>query len=174
VGPRLAAERTAATAATNAGMAERVARVLQLQTGVPVRTLQQVVLRLDGAGGAQELVRVGLSGTSVSADIGTGSPAEAEAMTARLGELQGALERQGLEAEGLRVRSATPVMEGEAVRGLAMAALAEQLRPAADARSAAAGAAPRDDGDTPARQPRRDANDAHERSRREREGSKKG
>jgi hypothetical protein len=81
-----------------------VARVLELQDGAR-GPLNHVVLRVDNPAGGQDRIRVDLRGARVDATLNMSNPADAERISARIGDLQKALESRGLEAEALRVRS---------------------------------------------------------------------
>lgn len=95
--------------------AERIAHLLDLDSSTPLKPLHQVLLRLEGAVG-EDQIRVDLQGKSVGAMIDAGDHLTAERLDTQLGELRRALERQGLEAEGLRVRTRirgeTPILIG--------------------------------------------------------------
>jgi hypothetical protein len=125
-----------ATAAPVAGgfgvdVAARVARVLEMQEGASARPLSSILLRLDNPAGGEDRIRVDLRGNSVDAQLDLQDPAEAQRLGARIGDLKQALERQGLDAEALRVRASTLRPDAaEAVR--VAAALADEApRPAA-------------------------------------------
>lgn len=145
-----AAERVAAPAGVDA--ASRVAEVVEARDAGPARPLARMTLRVENAEGGEDRIRVDLRGSTVDAAIDTGTAATAERLNARLGELQQALERQGLEAESLRVRAA---LEAEAPR---VAATSRTQDPAPERE--------RPDG-APHEPPRRDPGSSHQRSRRE-------
>lgn len=121
-------------------MAARIARVLEAQEAAGPRSLSSVLLRLDNAAGGEDRIRVDMRGTAVDARLELGDEATARRADAQLHELRAALNRSGLDAQTLRVRSTTTTADGmETVR--AAAALVD------DAQRAAAG---RNTGDGPA------------------------
>ena len=100
---RNAVNEVLATAGTSG--AERAARILELQDGAAAGPLSHVMLRVDNPSGGEDRIRVDLRGSSVDAQIHMSNAGEAERVNARLGELRTTLERHGLEAESLNVRS---------------------------------------------------------------------
>jgi hypothetical protein len=107
-------------------VAARVARVLELQEGASARPLSSILLRLDNPAGGEDRIRVDLRGTSVDARLDLNDPAEAQRLGARIGDLRQALERQGLEADALRIR-ATGVARPDAAEAVrAAAAIADE------------------------------------------------
>lgn len=100
-------------------VAGRVAHVTELQDGASLRPLSQVVLRLDNAAGGEDRVRIGMRGSLVGATIDVSDPSAAQRMNSRIGELQQALERNGLETEKLQVRRVADAAElAQAVTGV--------------------------------------------------------
>ncbi|CAN5238846.1 hypothetical protein BH09GEM1_BH09GEM1_12250 [soil metagenome] len=85
--------------------AARVDRVLGLQDGKGARTLSRLSLALDDGNGGQDVVRIGVRGTSVGASFDMRDSAGVDRVTSRLGELTRALERRGLEPQGFQVRA---------------------------------------------------------------------
>jgi uncharacterized protein YcbK (DUF882 family) len=153
---------TGATALRGTDIAERIARVLQLQTDASARTPTSMLLRLDGAGnGGDGFVRVDLRGARVGTAIGLRDPAAASRAQATVGELQRALDKRGLTADSIDVRTlATEAMERVgAARTGDPAARALPRDPSADGRHA-----PRDGRHPDARSSRQD-DTGHERPR---------
>jgi hypothetical protein len=87
-----------------ADVAERIARVLQLQSDGASRPLSHVVLRLDDGDGNPDLIRVGVRGSGVDATLALRDPAVAGRLEAQIGELHQALGRHGLTGESLQVQ----------------------------------------------------------------------
>ena len=94
-------------ATTGATGAERAARILEMQDGAAAGPMSHVMLRVDNPSGGEDRIRVDLRGSSVDAQISMANAGEAERVNARLGELRTTLERHGLEAQSLDVRSST-------------------------------------------------------------------
>ncbi len=92
------------TRAITSASAERIAHLLDLDSSTPLKPLHQVLLRLEGATG-EDRIRLELQGNSVGATIEAGDRLTADRLGNHLGELRRALERQGLEAEALQVRT---------------------------------------------------------------------
>jgi hypothetical protein len=84
---------------------ERIARVLRLQDAAPERNLASVVLRLEAPGGGEDRVRVDLRGATIDTTFDVRDRAAADHLRLHSGELQRALERQGLEGDSITVRS---------------------------------------------------------------------
>jgi len=118
-------EPLAARAITSAS-AERIAHLLDLDSSTPLKPLHQVLLRLEGAAG-EDRIRLELQGNSVGATIDAGDQLTADRLDNHLGELRRALERQGLEADALQVRSRVRG-EGQNLTGATAAADLDPLR----------------------------------------------
>ena len=85
--------------------AERIGRIQEIQQNASPRTLSHVTLEVDAPEGGHDRIRIDLRGTSVETSIELQDPVKAERLRARVGELHGAFERQGLEADAVRIRS---------------------------------------------------------------------
>ena len=97
--------------------AAHVDRVLDLQDAQGSRSISRLALSLDDGNGGQDVVRIGMRGTSVGASFDMGNAAGADRISSRLGELTRALEKQGLEPQAFQVRSAaTTDADGAAVK----------------------------------------------------------
>ncbi|HEX7238952.1 MAG TPA: hypothetical protein VF263_01690 [Longimicrobiaceae bacterium] len=142
-------------AAPGADAASQVARVMEAREAAPAGPLSSMTLRVENGQGGEDRIRVDVRGGSVDAVIDLGAPGEAARVTRSVGELQQALERQGLAAESLRVRGAPAEV------------VAQPLPARADAGSDPQRERP---GDTPREQPRRNHEDPRQRSRREQGG----
>jgi uncharacterized protein YcbK (DUF882 family) len=158
-----------ATSGTNG--AERAARILELQDGAAAGPMSHVMLRVDNPSGGEDRIRIDLRGSSVDARIDMSNVGEAERVTARLGELRSTLERHGLEAESLRVRSTSAINQADAIEmprlGLALSE-AEASRGAAGSRSGSSNpdSSREEWKDTAQGQARRDPSDPRQRPRR--------
>ena len=86
--------------------AAHVDRVLDLQEAQGSRSISRLALSLDDGNGGQDVVRIGMRGATVGASFDMGNAAGADRISARLGELTRALEKQGLEPQAFQVRSA--------------------------------------------------------------------
>ena len=86
--------------------------------------MSSVVLRLDHAEGGEDRIRIDLRGTSVGATFDVRDSAAADQLRAHAPELQAALERRGLDGDGIAVR--TMSRTGESTFSLASAASAER------------------------------------------------
>jgi hypothetical protein len=91
-----------------AGRAERVA---VLQDAAAAQPLSHVTVRLDGEGGTDARIRVGLRGSTVGASIDAADPATAASLRAHVAELREALTRQGLDPASLTVRATARAAE---------------------------------------------------------------
>jgi hypothetical protein len=93
-------------AATGSNAAERVATVMAAIEDAPARPLSQITMSVDAGNGAADRVHVALRGASVNTTIDTADLRTAQTMSAKSDELVRSLNRDGLEVESLRVRSA--------------------------------------------------------------------
>ena len=124
----------AATAPVGVDAAERVSQVRDIQDAGGARSLSHITLRIDGASGVQETIRVDLRGTNVGATIAVDNGAVAERLRAGVGELREALGRHGLSADTVQIsaagrgasESATPVDAARAAAAISGAASAER------------------------------------------------
>ncbi|MCU0618593.1 MAG: hypothetical protein MUF40_01590, partial [Gemmatimonadaceae bacterium] len=117
---------------------ERVTKLLDLQATQGARPLQNVLLRMGRDGGTEDLLRIGMRGTSVDASLGIGDPLRAAELGGRVSELRAALERRGLGADGVQVQATrgvdraewsgavAPALDIGALRAAGEAALAQQ------------------------------------------------
>lgn len=104
-GGQHASARATPVAASNAtDSLARLDRIDQLRDGSAARPLSHLTLSLDNAAGGADRIRVGLRGNQVGAVLELSDSALHDRVSSRLGELQGALEQRGLEADSLRVR----------------------------------------------------------------------
>jgi hypothetical protein len=152
---------------------ERIARVLRLQESAVDRPLSSVLLRLDGPDGSQDRIRVGLRGTSVEATLDIRDSAAADQMRQHSGELQRALERQGLEGEAITIRSMTRSTESAA--GTAAAGEREAIRAGTLANGQQQASTGREGGNraqTRHEDTRREADDSRPRERRQPKGDR--
>ena len=94
---------TAAVPSTGAAAAERVGQVLDVRDATPARPLSHMTLSLDNANGGTDHIRIDMRGSSVHTAISLGDHVGADKMSLRVGELQHALEQQGLEPGSIRV-----------------------------------------------------------------------
>ncbi len=95
--------------------AARVDQVMDLQDSRAPKVLSRLNLAVDDGQGGQDMVRVGMRGTSVSAGFEMRDAATATRISARLGDLTSALERKGLEPQGFTVRHTGHAAELDAV-----------------------------------------------------------
>ena len=97
----------ASSSPTGAGLdaAVRVSELLEIANVASARPRSHVLLDVRDADGKPMRIRVDLRGAALAATIDAADPASAEQLAARLGELQRALERQGVENAMLRVRT---------------------------------------------------------------------
>lgn len=84
----------------------RAERVLAARDAAPARTLSQITMNVDAGNGATDRVHVSLRGESLNTTIDTGDARAAQVMAGKTDELARALDKQGIELESLRVRSA--------------------------------------------------------------------
>ena len=90
-------ERTSITA--------QIARFDAAHDAAASRPMSQVVLRMDGASGTSDTIRVGVRGATVDAVVGTGDGPLSRRLTSDLGQLRDTLEREGLNVGTLHVRA---------------------------------------------------------------------
>lgn len=128
-----AASVDAPRAAAGVEQMERVARLLDLQATQGARPLNGVLLRMDRGAGVEDVIRVGMRGTSVEASLGIGDPLQAAAMSGRVNELRAALERRGLAADGLTVQATRATDRIELTNAIAATPDVQALRALADA-----------------------------------------
>jgi uncharacterized protein YcbK (DUF882 family) len=136
--------------------AARVGHLLDVRDATPAQPLSHVTLDVDNGTGAMDRITVQLRGGAVDTAISVSDVNRADRLSLRVGELQHALERQGLDAGAIRVGSTSA--------------------------DNSAGWNPRNGGDTSGQQGRsplnhrdhrQDADDARQRSRREQPGANK-
>lgn len=153
-----------------ADAASRVAHALEVRDGAAARPLSSITLRVDDGQGGEDRIRVDLRGNAVDATLDVKSAGEAERLNARVGELQQALERQGLEAESVRIRAGQAADGGDAARAAAALREGDGMKAAAS-RTDSSSTPQRDrSGSTFHDEPRRDSEDPRQRSRREQKG----
>jgi hypothetical protein len=154
-------------------LASRVARLLDLQEHAATRPVSHMTLRLDNAAGGEDRIRVDLRGLSVGATIDLSDPAAADRVSARIAELQRALERQGLETESLRVRSAahlTDTVELSRVATTLHEGDAQRIATLTTSNSSSPASRERGGSSTSQDDPRRGSDASRHRSRREPKG----
>ncbi len=83
----------------------QIARFDAAHDAAASRPMSQVVLRMDGASGTSDTIRVGVRGATVDAVVGTGDGPLAQRLTSDLGQLRNTLESQGLNVGTLHVRA---------------------------------------------------------------------
>lgn len=146
---------------------QRAAQILALKEGASAAPVNHLLLRVDNAAGGEDRIRVDLRGGIVGTTLNIENSGEAERLAARVGELRQSLERRGLEAEAVRIRT-TPVST-ERVE------LSRSVLPVADLDSARSGSSrPNTDStqregwkESQGQQLRRDSGDSRQRSRKE-------
>ncbi|MEX2582675.1 MAG: hypothetical protein WD766_05355, partial [Gemmatimonadota bacterium] len=149
---------------------QRAAQILAMKEGSSAAPINHLLLRLDSPGGGEDRIRVDLRGNTVGTTLNIENRADAEQLSSKVGELRQSLERHGLEADAVRIRT-TPALSAERVdigRAAISAAELEAGRNGGNSRSGADSQAARD-GWTEAeeQQQRRDSSDARNRSRKE-------
>jgi hypothetical protein len=90
-------------AGNSASTAERVGKILDVRDASQARPLSHMTVTLDNANGGTDRIRVDVRGSAVHTTISTGDHAGADKMSLRTGELQHALEQQGLESGSIHV-----------------------------------------------------------------------
>ena len=115
---------------TGSDAVQRAAQILAMKEGGSTAPINHLMLRLDGANGGEDRIRVDLRGSTIDTTLNIENSAEAELLASRAGELRQSLERVGLEAEAVRVRTSTVtgVERVEVARATLAAAEAEAGR----------------------------------------------
>jgi hypothetical protein len=129
-----AATVAAPVAAVATDAVDRVSAVREIQDAGGARSLSHITLRLDGAAGVQETIRVDLRGATVGATIAVDDHAVADRLRTGVGELREALGRHGLTADTVQISAAgrgasesvSPVDAARATAAIAGAAAAER------------------------------------------------
>jgi len=93
------ASRAALDRTSDADIASRVARVLELQNAGAAQPLSSVVLKLGGVSEADSLIRVARRGRDITTSIDVADPLRAHELRGRLHELRAAFEAHGLKPE---------------------------------------------------------------------------
>jgi uncharacterized protein YcbK (DUF882 family) len=93
---------------------QRAAQILAMKESAANAPVNHLLLRLDGANGGEDRIRVDLRGGTIDTTLNIQNAAEAERLSSRVGELRQSLERHGLEAEAVRIRT-TPVAGSERI-----------------------------------------------------------
>ena len=107
--PEAAAGREPVAGVVGTDALERISRIRELQHDAAGGPVSHVTLQVDAPEGGQDRIRIDLRGSAIETTIDLQDPAAAERLRNRAGELQGALERHGLEPEPVRIRSAAEV-----------------------------------------------------------------
>lgn len=165
---RGAVQQTSAAGPTaGAAAAERVARVLDIQADLSTRPMSSMLLRVESPTGVEDRIRVDLRGSGVETTLDLGSMADANRLGARVEDLSRALERHGLDADVVRIRSTGSTDVAEAARVASMLSESELIR-AGNARQTSDSGFSRDGGDGTAKDESRSRPDGgNHRSRKE-------
>ena len=100
--------------------AQRVQDIDTLREQSTAKSLSQITLEIDGANGEAQQITVDLRGNTVDTHISTDETSAGRLRT-HVGELQGALESRGLEANAVRISSNSRPADGaEAVKQLSV------------------------------------------------------
>ncbi|MEX0912215.1 MAG: flagellar hook-length control protein FliK [Gemmatimonadota bacterium] len=147
---------------------QRAAQILAMKEGAEAAPVNHLLLRLDSPSGGQDRIRVDLRGSTVGTTLNIENSAEADRLASRIGELRQSLERQGLEPDALRVRTAqvSGLERAEVTRAALSAAEAEAGR-GGNSRSGSDPSNPRDGWKEAEEQQRRDSAESRNRSRKE-------
>lgn len=94
---------SAALPGSGATSAARVGHLLDVRDATPAQPLSRMTLALDNGSGGTDHITVNLRGGAVDAAISTGDSTRADRLSLRVGELQRALEHQGLDTGAIRV-----------------------------------------------------------------------
>lgn len=154
---------------TRTDATERIARVLRLQESGHDRPLSSVLLRLDHPDGGEDRIRIDMRGRTIGATLDVADPRAAERLREHTGELQQALQRQGLEGESLVVRTTSRTTDVAALNASAAAADRDVARAASATASDGGGSTARDSRNQPRASYERDGTD-QQRSRQRRDG----
>ena len=127
----------APTVVTHADAAARVARVMELQQSGAPRELSHVLLKVDAPDGTQDRIRLDLRGNALDATIDVASISEAGRLSSRVGELQRALAKQGMDAEVVRIRASAAPELTEMARAVAASGEVDTARSSSQSRSGA-------------------------------------
>ncbi|MEP6767009.1 MAG: hypothetical protein ABJB66_22015, partial [Gemmatimonadaceae bacterium] len=98
IGPKEAGE----TQAPTVDGAQRVQNIDALRDQNAAKPLSQITLEIDGVNGEAQQITVDVRGNAVGTHIST-DDASAQRLRSHIGELQGALESRGLEADVVRI-----------------------------------------------------------------------
>ena len=145
---------------------QRAAQILALKEGAQA-SVNHLTLRLDAPGGGEDRIRVDLRGSTISTTLSVESAAAADRLASQTPALRHALERHGLDADAVRVRT-THAVAAERLDPLRipLAAETEAGRQGSQQRSGSEGSAGRDAWKGPHEQQHRE-HDSRHRSRRE-------
>ncbi|HUE96232.1 MAG TPA: hypothetical protein VMN39_06210, partial [Longimicrobiaceae bacterium] len=148
---------------------QRAAQILAMKEGAANAPINHLLLRIDNPNGGQDRIRVDLRGTTVETTLNIGNSAEAEHLASKVGELRQSLERHGLEAEAVRIRTHQPpgAERVEAIRAVLTAAELEAGRQPSSGRGGSDSSTPRDPWKEAQEQTRRDPGTPRHRSRKE-------
>ena len=149
--------------------AERIARVLRLQEAGGDRPLSSVLLRLETPDGGEDRIRVDMRGKAIGATLDVADARAAEQLRAHVPELQEALQRQGLEGDGLVVRSASRNSDAATFTASAASVERDLARAASATASDGGGSTARDSRNPPRASQEREGTD-QQRSRQRRDG----
>lgn len=85
--------------------AARVDKAMDMQDARGAKSISHLSLSLDDGRGGEDVVRVGMRGSTVGASFDMRDAGNADRVASRLGELTRSLERRGLEPQTFQVRS---------------------------------------------------------------------
>lgn len=147
---------------------QRAAQILAMKEGAANAPVNHLLLRIDSPNGGEDRIRVDLRGMNVDTTLNIGNAGEAEQLASKVGELRQSLERHGLEAEAVRIRTTTGAGERiEATRAVLSAAELEGARQSSNGRAGSDSTSSRDPHRDPQEQLRRESSDSRQRSRKE-------
>lgn len=150
---------------------QRVADILAMKDSAEAGPINHMLLRVDSPDGGQDRIRVDLRGLNVDTTLNIGDANKADELASRIGDLRQSLERHGLEADAVRIRSNPSTMSTDRVemaRNVLAAAEAEAARGGSNARNQDGGGTSRDPWRGTEEQNRRDSDtNTRQRSRRE-------
>ena len=129
---------------THSDATERIARVLRIQDAGSDRPLSSVLLRLDSPDGGEDRIRIDMRGRTIGATLDVADPQAADQLRQHVGELQQALQRQGLEGESMIVRTAQRTTDATTLTASAIAAERDVLRAASASASDGGGSTAKD------------------------------
>jgi hypothetical protein len=158
---------------TGSDAVQRTAQILAMKEGAASTPVNHLLLRLDSPGGGEDRIRVDLRNGVVGTTLNLENPQEAQRLTAQAADLRQSLEKQGLDADVVKIRTHSSAADSRPeIRAAIAAAELEASRSGSHSRSGSDSGPSREGWKESQGQAGRDLSDPRHRSRREQQKEK--